>query len=336
MENDTNSIQPAVPVVAKPTKSRSGWKIFLGIIIGFSIAINGILFLSVIGLVGVFSATKIDSKYIESVIESGDRSTKIAVIDMQGFIGAEMSEAICDKIDRAEKDKKVKAVILRVDSPGGTISDSDRICQRILDFKEETSIPVIAFMRSIAASGGYYCSVACDEIVSEPTAITGSIGVIMNYFVFQELLEEKVGINPITIKSCLKKDWPSPFQMPTEEQIAYLKDGIITPAYERFVKIVADNRKDLSLADARRLADGSIYNADKALQEKLIDEIGYIDSAIDTAAGLAGIEDPHVIEYELPLSLAQMLTECKNSGLELKAETLYELAAPKILSVYGH
>jgi len=143
-------------------------------------------------------------------------------------------------------------------------------------------------MQGVAASGGYYTSVACDKIIAEPTAITGSIGVIMGYLVVQELLEEKLGIQPVVIKEGRRKDWPSSFQPPTEEQLQYLQDKVLTPAYERFVQIVDEGRPSLTLADVRRLADGGIYSTSEALNENLIDEIGYLDEAIKQVKSLAG------------------------------------------------
>ncbi len=99
-------------------------------------------------------------------------------------------------------------MIIRVNSPGGTISGSDQIHNEIVKYRSETNQPVVAFMQGVAASGGYYSSVACDKIIAEPTAITGSIGVIMGYLVLQQLLEEKLGIQPIVVKAGDKKDWP--------------------------------------------------------------------------------------------------------------------------------
>lgn len=115
-------------------------------------------------------------------------------------------------------------------------------------------------MQGIAASGGYYTSVACDKIIAEPTTITGSIGVISLYLVVQELLEHKLGILPVVIKAGAKKDWPSYFQAPSEEQLQYLQNKLVNPAYERFVQIVAEGRNaTLTESQVRQLADGSIF-----------------------------------------------------------------------------
>ena len=112
---------------------------------------------------------------------------------------------------------------------GGTVSGSDRIYNDIRKFRSQSGKPVIAFMESVAASGGYYTSVACEKIIAEPTTVTGSIGVIAKYFVLEELLESKLGIKPVTVKSGKRKDWPSSTRMPDAEELKYIDDKVIQP-----------------------------------------------------------------------------------------------------------
>jgi protease IV len=266
------------PNPAQQTSKGSGWRIFWGIITALSMLGNVMLFLMLIGvgLVAFTGSSGTGTKFTEEVIESGPRTSKIAIVSIDGIIDAKQAQEVYWQLKEARDDKAVKAIIVRVDSPGGTISGSDQIHNEIIKYRTDTNQPAVAFMQGVAASGGYYSSVACDEIIAEPTAITGSIGVIMEYLVLQQLLEEKLGIQPIIVKAGSKKDWPNPFQKPTEEQLQYLQGRIIDPAYNRFVKVVVDGRKSLTEADVRRLADGSIYWADKALDEKLIDGIGYL------------------------------------------------------------
>jgi protease-4 len=190
-------------------------------------------------------------------------------------------------------------------------------------------------MQGVAASGGYYVSVGCDQIVAEPTAITGSIGVIGGHFVLQQLLEEKLGIQPVIFKSSEKKDWPSPFQQVTEEQRRYIQDKLITPAYDRFVQVVDEGREELTLDDVKRLADGSIYGAKEALSEKLIDKIGYIDEAIEQVKLLAGIEKAQVVEYRKPFSFADFLSSRSGNILKINRSTLYELSTPQVLYLWS-
>jgi protease IV len=312
----------------------SGWRIFWGIITGLSMLGNVMLFLVLVGVVVLVAAGKGEKKFTEEVIEDGPRSAKIAIVSINGVIDEQQARDVYWQLKTARDDKNVKGLIIRVNSPGGMISGSDQIHNEIVKYRSETNQPVVAFMQGVAASGGYYSSVACDEIIAEPTAITGSIGVIMGYLVLQQLLEEKLGIKPIVVKAGDKKDWPSSFQMPTEEQLQYMQQRIIDPAYNRFVKVVVDGRSALTEADVRRLADGSIYWADKALEEKLIDGIGYLKDAIDKTKSLAGVKKAQVVEYRKPFSIADILSAKTNMSLKIDRRTLYEISVPQALYLW--
>jgi protease IV len=320
---------PAVP------KKSIGWKIFFGIILAFSILANIVLFVSLI-VVGSISLAGTSKKgfYKENVIQSGPSSSKIVIINIEGVIQNQMAKEIAEQIDTAREDSKVKAVIFRIVSPGGAVGASDRLYYQIKSYKKETGIPVVAFMDTMAASGGYYASAACDKIIAEPTAITGSIGVIMGHFVMQELLEMKLGIKPVVVKSGPHKDWPTTFEPVTEEQLTYLHDKLIMPTYERFVSIVAESRKDvLDANQVRELADGSIYNAQEALDKKLIDQIGYLPDAIELAKSLANLEDAKVVEYEKPFTFESIFGA--NSLLQkFNRSTLYELTTPQMMYLW--
>ena len=337
-----NSSEPTQQFGAAPTppagggagKKGSGWKIFWGIITGLSVLANFALFMVLIGVVVLFAAAGKERKFIEEVIKDGPRTARIAIISVDGIIDDEQAQNVYWQLRTAGEDRHVKGLIVRVNSPGGTLSGSDQIYNEILKYRSAEDKPVVAFMQGVAASGGYYASVACDTIVAEPTTVTGSIGVIMGYLVLEQLLEEKLGIQPIVVKAGEKKDWPSSFQKPTEEQLQYLQDRIITPAYERFVKVVVDGRKELTEEDVNRLADGSIYWADQALQEKLIDDIGYLDDAIEEVKSMAGIEKAQVIEYKRPFSLSDILAVKAKAGLRFDRKTLYELAVPQVLYLW--
>jgi protease-4 len=319
---------------APAAKKGSGWKVFWGIITGLSMLGNVMLVLMLIGVGIVAFAGRGERKFTEEVIEDGPRSAKIAIVSIDGVIDEQQAQDVYWQLKTARGDKNVKGLIIRVDSPGGTISGSDQIHNEIIKYRDDTNQPAVAFMQGVAASGGYYSSVACDKIIAEPTAITGSIGVIMEYLVLQQLLEDKLGINPIVVKAGSKKDWPSPFQMPTDEQLQYMQQRIIDPAYDRFVKVVVDGRSGLTEADVRRLADGSIYWADKALEEKLIDGIGYLDNAIEEAKLLAGVKKAQVVEYKKPFSIMDMLSTKTNVSLKIDRRTLYEVSVPQALYLW--
>ena len=324
---------PPVPAAAAPPKKRYGWKIFWGVVITMSILANLFMVVMLI-VVASFSVGGSSNLFNEGIIEKGSSGSKIAVIRLEGIINEEMSREIHKQIDLAAKDNSVKAVILRTITPGGGVGASDRIHHKISEFRTKTKKPVVAFMQTVAASGGYYTSVACDKIVAEPTVITGSIGVMFNHFVIKGLFEEKLGIVPVEVKSGPKKNWPSPFNETTEEEKEYLMTKLIAPAYERFISLVADGRSELDLAEVRNLADGSIYGAPEALEKKLIDKVGYLASAIAEAESLAGIKNAKVIEYERPFRLSSMLNSQGKSILKMDSETLREMSAPQLLYLW--
>ena len=322
-----------VPAAAAPPKKRYGWKIFWGVVITMSILANLFMVVMLI-VVASFSVGGKTDLFNEGVIAKGSSSNKVAIIRLEGIINEEMSREIHKQIDLAARDNSVKAVILRTITPGGGVGASDRIHHKISEFRTETKKPVVAFMQTVAASGGYYTSVACDKIVAEPTVITGSIGVILNHLVVKGLFEEKLGIVPVVVKSGPKKNWPSPFNETTEEEKEYLMTKLITPAYERFISLVADGRGELDLAEVRILADGSIYGAPEALEKKLIDKVGYLASAIAEAESLAGIKNAKVIEYERPFRLSSMLNSQGKSILKMDRERLREMSAPQLLYLW--
>jgi protease-4 len=324
-----------VPVqAAPPPKKKSGWGIFWGILLGLSVLANIVFFLMIIGLMAVVVTGKADV-ITEKVLLSGPRTQKIAVIRVDGVIDSERAQDVVEKIQHAKKDRHVRAIILSVDSPGGTVSGSDQIHNEIVKYRKEKARPVVGFMQGLAASGGYYISVASDEIVAEPTTITGSIGVIMSYLVLEDLLEGKLGIEPVIVKSGERKDWPSSFHRPSEEELKYFEQRIITPAFERFKNIVADGRGELSIEDVNRLADGSIFSADEALSAKLIDQIGYFDEAVSKAKELAGIEEAQIVEYTRPFSFAGIFGSEAKRVFKLDKNTIYELSTPQVMYLWS-
>ncbi|MEN8126295.1 MAG: signal peptide peptidase SppA [Planctomycetota bacterium] len=318
-------------------KKGSGWKIFFTIILVLSIIANGIMLLAMaaMGSVLVGGGASGDNGLVEKVLIDGQRANKIAVIDIEGVINGEMSHWVQKQLKTAEDDGNVKALIVRIASPGGGVAPSDQIHYYITRFKKHTNKPVLCFMQSIAASGGYYSAVACDHIMAEPTVITGSIGVIMNHLVIKDLLTEKLGIDPVTIKSGPRKDWPSMFNETTDEEKQYLMDRVITPSYDRFVELVAEGRKEvLSEEQIRELADGSIYTAQQAVDNKLVDEIGYFDNAVYKAQQMANISNAKVVTYEELFSFWSIMGAQSKAKIDLETEILEKLAAPRILYLW--
>jgi len=321
------------PSLPSPAKGR-GWRIFFRIVLTMSILANILLFVMLVGLIGLFAVGQ-GNLLAEEVLREGPATNKIAVISVQGIIHGQTAKDVYGQLKAAGEDKNVKGLIVRVNSPGGTIAGSDRIYNEIIRYRKDHGKPVIAFMEGVAASGGYYASVACEKIIAEPTTITGSIGVIGQYFVLQQLLEEKLGIYPITIKSGEKKDWPSSFRQPDPNEIEYFENKIIAPAFNRFLEVIAKGRKAaLTPEQIKLLADGSIFGAEEARKEKLIDQIGYLDDAIKLIKSIAKITEARVVEYRKPFSLAGFLTYKKPNILSIDRNTLHDLGTPQVMYLW--
>ena len=314
-------------------RKRRPWRIFLWIVLVLSIIANFFLFVILMAAMVLFATGRKDF-FAENVIRKGSLGSKIAVIRLEGIINGNLSDQIRKQIRTAGRDDSVKALIIRTITPGGTVAASDQIHHEITKFRRQSHKPVVAFMQAVAASGGYYTSVACDKIVAEPTVITGSIGVMANYLVVKQLLEEKLGISAVVVKSGPKKNWPSLFEEVTDEQKQYVMDKLVGPAFERFVGLVNDGRSMLDESQVRELADGSIYGAPEALNKQLIDEVGYIDEAIALTESLAGIEDAHVFEYERPFSFTTLFTAQTKSVWKIDTNALREMTVPQLMYLW--
>jgi len=261
---------------------------------------------------------------MEVEMEPGGRD-KILVLDIDGaissgpptgdaFFGQEDSTVnqVAEKLSKARRDRSIKALIIRVDSPGGGVTASDVVYQTIADFKKETGIPVYVSMLDLAASGGYYVSMAADQIYAHPTSITGSIGVIA-MFPQLEALGNKIGVRMEIVKSGQNKDIGSPFHEMTAEERAILQQ-LIDDMYDRFVEVVKSGRPALEEATIRQLADGRIYTANQALQSGLIDGIMYLPALTKFIRQEIGSRNARVVVY-------------RKSSAE-KFESLYAKASP--------
>jgi protease-4 len=231
---------------------------------------------------------------------------KIAVIPLNGTIvgtsqeGLFTSGGITPKLVRnylhkASADATVKAVVLRIDSPGGSAAASQEIANEIRRFKEDTGKPVVVSMGGVAASGGYYISVYADKIVASPSTLTGSIGVISE-FIYIEGLLEKLGLQMEIIKAGEHKDMGL---RPMTDEERQIMQTITDDLYEQFVGAVAEGR-NLPRETVRKLATGQIYTGGQALNLGLVDELGGQEEAIALAAKLAGVAAPIVEEYGTP------------------------------------
>ena len=246
----------------------------------------------------------------EETVE-GKGKAKILLMDVSGVLSDESASIaltapppkvpivarVREELQKAEGDDDIKALVVRINSPGGTITASDLIYREIVAFKARKKIPVVAVMMDVGASGGYYAALAADTIIALPTTVTGSIGVIMLTLNAQGLME-KIGVAPLAIKSADKKDAGSPFRQLTPEERAIFQ-SVIDELYGQFVAKVVERRK-LPEAIARGLADGRVYTAEQALGHRLVDRIGYMPDAIDIARRAAGIDKARVIVYHRP------------------------------------
>lgn len=248
---------------------------------------------------------------LEEETVEGKGTSKIVLLDLSGMLAEDVASfsigapppkvpllaRVREELRKAEDDERVKALIVRINSPGGTITASDLIYREIVAFKARKKVPVVAVMMDVAASGGYYAALAADTIIAMPTTVTGSIGVIMLTLNAQGLME-KIGVAPLAIKSADKKDAGSPFRQLTPEERAIFQ-SVIDQMYGRFVGLIVENRKILE-ERVRAFADGRIYTADQAKALGLVDSIGYMDDVVASARKAAGLEDARIIMYHRP------------------------------------
>jgi protease-4 len=213
--------------------------------------------------------------------------------DLPFFGGGASSRRIVDLLDRAQHDTAVKAVILDMDTPGGSVVASDEVHQKIQALRTAHKVTV-ALMTETAASGGYYIAAGTDHIVADPTTVTGSIGVIVELPNLQEL-SHKIGIRTVVFKSGAFKDIGNPNRPITPPEAAIFQ-GLVDEAYGRFVDIVARGRR-MDRGRVLRLADGRIYTGRQAQRLGLVDSLGHFPQAVEIAKKLAGLKDAQIVEY---------------------------------------
>jgi protease-4 len=274
----------------------------------------------------------------EVTIRPGSGSEKILLLDIDGIItSASRSGVLMDfespvaylkeRLNLAILDRNIKAVVVRINSPGGGVTASDIMYDELNAYREKAGIPVVACFMDVVASGGYYIAMATDEIVCHPTCVTGSIGVIAQLATIDKMLE-KLGIEPLTIKSGKHKDIGSPFRDPTESEKEIMQK-MIDSMYERFVNVVAEGRK-MEAEKVRVVADGRIYDAQEALELGLVDSIGYIRDAIETAEKRANLKHARVVMYERPGSYKTNVYSAEMTSGESSLSALAERILPDL------
>jgi protease-4 len=244
----------------------------------------------------------------EQVLE-GEGEAKILLLDISGIISekkkskgsgftqeASLVARIKEELQKAEGDSSIVGVIIKINSPGGTVTATDIIYHELMQYKKQAGVRIVACLTGTATSGGYYVALAADEIIAHPTSVTGSIGVIAMKFNIEKFLS-KIGIQEETIKSADKKDIWSPFRPSTPEEKNIIQT-IINKFHERFVKVVLAGRESLlSKEEIEKLADGRIFTADQALDVKLIDRVGYLDDVVEEMKNSLKLKEAKVITY---------------------------------------
>lgn len=228
---------------------------------------------------------------------------RIALIRIEGVI-LDSKETVRELKEFGES-STVKAIVLRIDSPGGGVVPSQEIHDAVKRVRNKNNKTVVASMGTVAASGGYYIASATDRIMANPGTLTGSIGVIMELTNLQGLFK-KIGVENVVVKSGRYKDIGSPFRKMTPEDRRILQ-AVMDDVHGQFIEAVAEGRS-LDISEVRRLADGRIFTGRQAKDLMLVDELGNLDDAIRLAADMVGIEgEPKVVEPSKPFSLRRLI-----------------------------
>ena len=311
-------------------------------VFGLSLAANVYLLM----LSGVLS----DGGSREAMLVEGDPNQKVAVVPLNGVIMTEQSMKFDRFIRQVEHDDTVKAIVIEVDSPGGSVTASDEIYQRILRFKtNRPGVPVVVSMGSLATSGGYYVACAADQVFAQPTTMTGNIGVLLPRFNVHKLMQEW-GIEETTIEStgATFKNAGSMFKPEKPEETQYLQD-IADNAFAQFKQVVVNGRGKKLTQPIDQIANGKVYLTDEALALGLIDQSGYPSDAYAYAATQAGLGNPQVVRYQDPPTLLDLLSaqsnvpaSAKSSGgvtvngvnVNVDSGMLHELMTPRLMYLW--
>ncbi|NUQ63823.1 MAG: signal peptide peptidase SppA [Pirellulales bacterium] len=326
------------PPAWQPPRRRSGLLSFFLVAVVLLLGASVLLNLMLLVGTGFETTDQVREKTYEPD-RFGRGAEKVAIISVEGVI-LDGEGFVTRQIEQARKDDDVKAVVLRVESPGGTISGSDFIYHRLKEFRNETGKPIVVSMGSIAASGGYYVSMAVGEtpesIFAEPTTWTGSIGVIIPHYNFSSLMKE-LGVEEDSIASHRLKGMGSFAKPMTEEERGIFQD-LVNEGFDRFKTVVKFGRPGFSGHPEKldEVATGQVFTAEQAQKHGLIDKIAFLDDAIKRAMELGGV-DPNnyrVVKYQPEPTLASVLfgDEIRSRGPDLSA--LLDLASPRAYYLY--
>ncbi|MGM0838123.1 MAG: signal peptide peptidase SppA [Bacillota bacterium] len=292
-----------------------------------------------------------DTGFVEKVVEEGNPNRKLLVLEVNGAI-QDLGEDVTSifqsagynhrqflrMLDQAKEDDSVKGIVLRVNTPGGGVSESAEIHKRLMEIKEETKKPIYVSMGAMAASGGYYIAAPADKIFATNETITGSIGVIMQGVNYKELAE-KYGVKFETFKSGPYKDIMSPTKDMTDEERQILQT-MVDNMYDRFVNVIVEGR-GMSEAEVRNIADGRIYDGQQAKDINIVDEIGYFEDVVDAIKKDHNLGSVQVIQYEENLGLGSLFSMNASSLLkpdsemQMLAKLINQPNSPRLMYLYA-
>lgn len=308
-KNPSTPQPPTPPMQQIPPRRNTGLKVLLVLsilLLLISLAGN---FLLLLGIAVVSGGGMGDSAmHVQTeVVERGKGGDQIAIMPLTGVVDGNMVQRAQRFANYVRDNKNIKAVIVEVDSPGGSVTASDEIHHILTKVAQDRRL--VVSMRGLAASGGYYISMPAEKIYAQPTTLTGSIGVIMQTMEVTRLMD-KIGVQPETVKSDNAetfKDAGSPFRKFSEQDRLYFK-GLINDMHTKFSKIVEDGRRGKLTKDIKDIAIGRIWTADEARALGLVDSIAYLDQVIEEVTRDAGLSSPTVVRLEKRMSLMEALT----------------------------
>lgn len=301
------TMRPVPPAAPPPRKSffRRFLTILALLILAGSLLLNCVLFTGLAAIIGGASEDSGRHVAVETVQSGG--SDQIAVLPIDGAIDDAMVQQVRRFCNKIKEDKKIKAVILEINSPGGGITASDEIHHMLTDLRDKHQKRLAVSMRALAASGGYYVAVPAQKIYAERTTLTGSIGVIWPAFEITQMME-KIGVTPEIIKSSQASDYKdaaSPFKKFTDKDREYIR-GLVNHAHAQFKQVVEEGRRGKLKESIDQVAVGKIWSAEEALKLGLVDEIAYMDQIIGKLASDAGLSNPTVVRLKKRSGLAEI------------------------------
>ncbi len=331
----SQSQPPTVVYQSVAPKSNPFLKALLILVLLLSLAANVVLLLALAGTISL-KAGLMPSDRLEMKIVRHGSPDQIALVRISGLVDGSMVKSVTEQLRAIDRDTTIKAVVVRVDSPGGGVTDADEIYHALQKLRSDGKSIVVS-MGALDASGGYYISMAGQQLFAEPTSIVGSIGVMMPGFQVTGLMK-KIGVKPefLTSSAAVWKEAGSPFSDYTPAIKAYLVDMLNTDA-ERFINIVQTGRATHLKVPITQVANGKIWAAPQALKLGLVDHIGYLSAAYHAAAKLAGIYNPTVVEFHPPASLLDLINAQSAVGkpkMQLSPHLIYDLVKPRVEYLY--